>query len=361
MLASRFIRRSTPLAVVASLLGLVVVATANAQTDPPVVSIPKDGEVPSPTTTPQGAASSVLSYDMQVADALMRADAKRVPSSAIPIRPVLPAVRTIDGPILTPKVAHTPLGATASGRAPSQVLDTCGGPSNCYQSDSAFLTDYPDDVYAYDYQLWLGVPETNESNKCDNVSTSGCFWFQAAQYNTNGGSASLHVGPQRGDSLAGNAGTGWKISISGYNSSGAFVGGLSNVALVPTATWVRVRIWRASYTGATSTWQVYALWGGIDRYLGSISINGNALTYTLEFMEVYEENNQCLTDFVRTYFNAPAALSASAGWLAPAHGTANYETKCASNNTTWKALGGSFISDERETTARPIAQGASLW
>jgi hypothetical protein len=245
----------------------------------------------------------------------------------------------------------------------NQLL-ACSG--NCYQSDHVLLTDHPNDVYAVDYYVWLAIPQSQETNRCDGSSqASGCFWFFAMTYYTDCSycNAGIHIGPQRGDSLAGSAGANWRMNIDGYNN-GSHVGGQSATNL-PTATWIRVRTWRTSSgTDASApytpwaTFGVWALWGGTDRYLGSVTIDGTTIANSNMFVEVYEQNGQCSTDIERGYLDNPM-YQRNGAWYGFAHATANYEANCA--NTSWRVQGApDYIRNERETT-RTIANGATIW
>lgn len=125
-------------------------------------------------------------YDAQVAAAMIEADnafrsqTRSAGAKAEPIAPKLPVVERPDGPIADmlrlPDLQYAADPAGSSGRS-ALTSNT--------QSDGVYLTDHPDDVYASDYQVWLAIPQTNETNKCDGSNnSSGCFWFYAMQYDT---------------------------------------------------------------------------------------------------------------------------------------------------------------------------------
>jgi hypothetical protein len=336
----------------------------------------QSGKAPEPEMAGMSAASAadarrrLAKHDAAVAAALTEADvASRTRATATdgtvkPVRPQLPppAARP-EGPMAARSVLpHLPPAANLSG-GKSKAL-ACSG--NCYQTDHVDLTDHPDDVYAVDYYVWLAIPQSLETNRCDGSSqSSGCFWFFAMQYDTDCSycRSAIHIGPQRGDSLPGSAGANWRMNIDGYNN-GVHVGGQSTVNL-PVATWIRVRTWRtntgtdpsAPYT-PWATFGVWALWSGTDHYLGSVTIDGTTIAKSSMFAEVYEQNGQCSTDLERGYLADPA-YQRNGTWYDFAHGTANYEANCT--NTSWLVQGApDFIRDERETT-RVIPSGAAIW
>jgi len=324
----------------------------------------REPEMPGMSPTEEADARGRLAkHDVAVAAALTEADVASHSRATVtggrvePVRPDLPQPTARPG---GPTEARSPLPLSAGD---NQVL-ACSG--NCYQSDRVYLTDHPDDVYAIDYYVWLAIPQSLETNKCDGSGqTSGCFWFFAMTYYTDCGycNSAIHIGPQRGDSLAGNAGANWRMNIDGYNN-GSHVGGQSTTNL-PVATWIRVRTWRtnsgrdsfAPYT-PWATFGVWALWGGTDHYLGSVTIDGTTIANSNMFVEVYEANGQCSTDLERGYFDNPV-YQRNGTWFGFAHATANYEANCT--NTSWLVQGApDFIRDERETT-RVIANGAAIW
>jgi len=238
----------------------------------------------------------------------------------------------------------------------------CSG--NCYQSDRLFLADPGDDMYASEYWVWLAVPRENELNACDGPPHgSGCFWFYAINHSTNAHKTAFHIGPQRGASLAGNAGANWRMNIDGY-INGVHVGGQSSVNL-PVATWMRIRTWRinkgrdsqAPYT-PWATWGVWALYNGVDHYLGSLTIDGDNLTDATLFSEVWEQNGQCTTDLERGYLGWPRYWRPGQDKLSFSSATANYEANCG--NTSWEIIGDQFVRDERNTT-RTLFDGESAW
>ncbi|MDX1469083.1 MAG: hypothetical protein R3258_07055 [Acidimicrobiia bacterium] len=315
-------------------------------------------------------------YDKSVAEAMMEADRRYLElgdESLEPIRPALPSAsveRGLPAPVADSSALYRlPSGgsdgdlervaADASQSSGQSTEGACSG--NCYQTDGLHLSDHPDDVYASDYWVWLAVPQSNETNKCDLAShASACFWFYAMQYNMDCCKSAIHIGPQRGSSLAGAAGSNWRMNIDGYND-GVHVGGQSSVNL-PVATWIRVRTWRLS-TGvsAGTPWAqfgVWAMWGGVDTYLGSVTINGTWIAKSFMFAEIYEANGQCSTDLERGYLDNARYQRVGTGMLAFAQAVASYEENCA--NTSWHALGGDFVRDERETP-RVIPNGGIVW
>jgi hypothetical protein len=312
-------------------------------------------------------------YDKAVAEAMQAADLsyERLGDSTLPpTRPVLPVASLeegLDPNRDAPEIYHLPPdGTTANGvlsRQLARPFAAAAGPcsGNCYQTDSLSLTNHPNDVYASDYLVWLAVPQTNETNKCDNASnSSGCFWFYAMQYNMDCCSAAIHIGPQRGSSIAGSTGSNWRMNIDGYNN-GVHVGGQSAVNL-PVATWIRVRTWRLStgVSGGTPWAQfgVWAMWSGVDTYLGSVTINGTWIALSSMFVEVYEANGQCSTDLERGYLDDARYQRVGTGMLAFADAWAHYESNCS--NTSWHKLGGDFVRDERETP-RVVVEGENVW
>lgn len=265
-----------------------------------------------------------------------------------------------DSPRQVPELAPS----ADKGTGGAEAASGCSG--NCYQSDRIQLTDPSTPLYASEYWVWLAVPQTYETNKCDgNGYSSACFWFAAMNHYTNSSTstAAFHIGPQRGTSIAGATGTQWRMNIDGY-INGSHIGGQSSVSL-PVATWIRVRTWRLSYGsgggGPWSTWGVWAYYNGSDHYLGSLTIDGQLLTDSIVFQEIYEENGQCTTDFERTYFNDYRWWNTSASQQPYSKGTADYESNCVT--TSWERptqYSGEFLRDERETV-RSIGQGWTLW
>lgn len=333
-----------------------------------------------PTTIPAGAVPPPVDYDKTVLAALEGADAdQRGASSPAEIKlPSLPVGVQPSNPEPPPKPIVQPPPAEFAGSEAVSAADCAG--DLCYQSDRSLLSDHVNDVYAIDYWYWLGLPQSNESNRCDAVPTDGCFWFFAGQSNTDCCSAAIHIGPQRGHSSCGNAGAAWKMNLCGYNN-GVQVGGLGSQSL-PAATWVRVRYWRTA-TGQNgyppfspnSTWGVWALWSGSgcpqsDCFQGSVTVDGTLFTGTINWVEDWETAaGPCSTDLERGYFNDPAYLSVSQGWRSFPSSEADYQATCPDPNpqqpgdksTTWLIAGApDFIRDERETD-RVILDGAKLW
>lgn len=230
--------------------------------------------------------------------------------------------------------------------------------ANNYHSDHVFLTNYPDDVYNVDYQYWMQTPRTNETNRCDGSSGPICFWFAHKWSQVAGQQAGLHVGPQRGVSVAGDAGANWRMNIDGY-INGSHVGGQSSMNL-PVGKWVRVRVWKIGSGGGNSEWGVWAQWDNNDRYLGSLTLPGSWLAWSYLAMEVYEADGPCATDFNFVSFAYPLYRSASQGLRSYATGTANYEANCS--NTSWSVINASqyYVRDTRQV-ARTVPQGAQLW
>ena len=209
--------------------------------------------------------------------------------------------------------------------------------------------------------VWLARPQSNELNRCDGgAAVEGCFWFYAMQYFTNDHNSGIHIGPQRGDSLAGLAGGNWRMNIDGYND-GQHVGGQSSVNL-PTATWIRVRTWRiTSGRDADGRWArfgVWAQWSGTDRYLGSVTIDGTWITNSSMFTEVWEGDGQCSTDLEPGYLLRPT-YQRKATFSTFRNAIVDYESNCP--DTSWSVVGApDFVSDARER-ARTIPGGAMAW
>jgi hypothetical protein len=175
--------------------------------------------------------------------------------------------------------------------------------------------------------------------------------------------SALHIGPQRGSSLAGNTGNKWRMNIDGY-IDGAHIGGQSSVNL-PTETWIRVRTWRQSYGNDASapyapwsTWGVWALYGGSDRYLGSVTIDGHLFSSSMLFSELYEANGPCATDLVIGSLDNPRFWNTSISQGAYSSATAEYQATC--DNTTWEQVSGDYVHDKRETN-RIIGHQQIVW
>jgi predicted AlkP superfamily pyrophosphatase or phosphodiesterase len=169
--------------------------------------------------------------------------------------------------------------------------------------------------------------------------------------------ASMHIGPQRGDSIAGDAGSKWRMNIDGYEGS-THIGGQSSINL-PTGTWVRVRVWQVDKGANWSKWGVWALWSGTDHPLGSLTLDGVYMSASMLAEELYEASNQCTTDFVGVYLDNPRYRSASQGLRSFGSATANYEANCS--NTSWKVISApDYIHDVREA-ARTIPHGGIIW
>lgn len=326
-------------------------------------------EMPGLSPTEESAARRRLAeYDAAVAAALSRADeaARKqaqdsLPHEVVPVPPVLPPV--LIGPN-NPIIDNRPLPHLSTSESQTSTMASCVG--NCYQTDRVLLSDHPDDVYASDYLVWLAVPQGNETNKCDgSANASGCFWFYAMTYYTDCDycNSAIHIGPQRGDSLAGSAGSQWRVNIDGYND-GSHVGGQSTVDL-PVATWIRVRTWRVNHGMDSSapytpwaTFGVWALANGTDTYLGEITIDGTNIASANMFAEVYEANGQCTTDLERGYLDNPT-YHRGGSWYRFPSAIADYEVNCT--NTSWLVEGApDFIRDERETL-RVVDQNEFIW
>lgn len=332
------------------------------------------------------ASPDVQAYDEQVAAAMREADrltalALERDPSAVPVPPRLPRVAVASSGVrsdVVPRPPHVPPSPSSTNGS----RESCSG--NCYETDSTTPSEYlPSGTYAFDYWLWLGIPQDNESNGCDGGGNGSCFWFQAAEYKMNAHGAGFHVGPQRGASLFGNSGDRWYLSHSGYNApdSGSPVGEVcapgnlpspycANAPEIPTATWVRVRVWRTStyhdqFSTVYSRWDAWAMWGGVDRWIGrNLPMRGTTLTWANQFVEIYETDNQCVTDFERTYFNDPRSLVGST-WTTQPSAKAKYQDNCADQQetSTWERHGtwGAFFEDEREVTVRIIDAGDAIW
>lgn len=325
----------------------------------------------------------MVAYDSRAAEAAIEADrrteaAMKENKAARPIPPRLELAapqkerRPIDPntPVGTPG-SRAP-GPTASARGGAAAAGACSG--NCYESNHALYTfAFPAGTYAFDYWIWNGVPQSNETNGCDGAGDPSCKWFIAGQYNMDVSGAAFHVGPYRGQGNFGNAGGDWHINISGYNAPGV---GLPTGAVcsstaptvcvrddeIPTAKWVRIRVWRLATTthplyGVMSEWGVWAMWDGVDRQMGSnLWMRGTTIASGSEWVEIYESDDQCTTDFERTYFWGPQSFNNN--WSTPTKATANYQNNCS--NTTWHKHGGTFIQNERQVL-RTVPQGDTLW
>lgn len=298
------------------------------------------------------------------ADAVYRAD----PTRGSPVDPNLEHGDSGEYPIHEGTAPDLPkLPPEYNGTNGHSTLASCMG--NCYQTDRIDLANPAVGLFASEFWVWLAIPQAGESNRCDGSSHSGgCFWFAAMQYNTDSQTTAtgFHIGPQRGVSIAGDAGSKWRMNIDGY-IDGVHIGAQSPVNL-PVATWIRVRTWRLDYgydswTPYTpwATWGVWAYYNGSDHYLGSLTLDGHLIDFSMVFQEVYEASLQCTTDLERTYFNDYRWWNTSASQRSYSLATAGYETNCA--NTSWErpyAGSGEFLRDERNT-ARSIGQGWLLW
>ena len=161
------------------------------------------------------------------------------------------------------------------------------------------------------------------------------------------------------------AGIAWalRMNIADY-IDGVHIGGQSSVNL-PATTWIRVRTWRLShgYSAAPtykpwSRWGVWALYGGSDRYLGSLTIDGHLFVDSMLFSEVYEDNGPCATDLVGGSFNDPRYWNTSVTQGVYSSATARYQDTC--ENTTWESISQDHVRDRRETQ-RIIYDGHVVW
>lgn len=314
----------------------------------PTTTIPRDAAEPDPTFD-ERAESSADSRNVQKDRTPPAAEGRTDPGSA-------------ERPPCT-QYHRTPAGDSAGDEmnAESFAASSCVG--NCYQSDRApMVGGIPNNAYNLDYWVYLGSPQTNESNICDG-SGAGCFWYVSVQMNTDEPNTAMHHGPQRGNSASGNSGGVWKLDVSGYGY-GNFQGGLSGLT-VPMNKWVRVRTWRLDTVSYGGVWYgnfgVWAYWDGVDHYAASLTIPGRYITWMMPFVEVYESNNQCSTDFTRAWLDNFVYRNTSGGPFAVDHTTADYESNCS--NTTWRRVVSSsddYVLDERDTS-RVISQGATLW
>ncbi|MCY4664376.1 MAG: hypothetical protein OXC00_06910 [Acidimicrobiaceae bacterium] len=372
---------------VASATAQDVAATEDApiQADPPRVFTPApEGSIspalPFPGLSPEEAETAraeLASLDLQAAAAAVAADqawAALGDETADPIPPELPPREFVAYEVAPPSNVEIPRLAPGSdivtNTAPTAggqtAASACSGAS-CYQSDRLLLNNPTVGLYASQYWVWLGTPQTNESNKCDSTSeSSGCFWFYAMQHvmdSEDYSNSALHIGPQRGSSIAGDAGNQWRMNIDGY-IDGVHIGGQSSVNL-PATTWIRVRTWRISsgndpsapYT-PYSTWRVWAMYGGSDHSLGSVTIDGHLFVDSMLFGEVYEQNGPCSTDLVKVALNDPRFWNTSLSQGVYSSATAAYQDTC--NNTTWESISQDHVRDKRETQ-RIIYDGQVVW
>lgn len=342
-----------------SVLAIAGPASAEEHNSPTMGFSPPTGEVPS-TTVPTGAVPLPPGYD-EAADAAQDAADFASPRGqrAVPAPVELPPVKVGDGSTDPDRHAlppHLPPAESSLGEDDFVTLAGCVG--NCYQSDRALLHGDPNDVYNVDYLYWMQTPQNNETNKCDSSSnSSACFWFTMQLSWMDCCNSAMHIGPQRGDSLAGSAGGNWRMNIDGYND-GVHIGGQSSTNL-PIGTWVRVRTWQIDKGANWSKWGVWARWDGTDHYLGSLTIDGVYITGSMLAVELYEANNQCSTDFVGVYLDNPRFRSVSQGLRAYSSATADYEANCS--NTSWKVISPpDYIHDVREAT-RVIPDGGTIW
>lgn len=329
---------------------------------------PRQG-APPPTTIPSGATPPDRSYDAKAQAAAE--EANRRSTSSAPAKPNFPPAGKGSEAPADPCSAppfHKPAATqeaeiqeAVSGMETLAAAAGCVG--NCYQSDRAPMPYNFVEAYNVDYWYWLRGAESNELNACDTGDGPGCFWFVSAQLNTDEPNSAMHSGPQRGVSASGNAGGNWKIDVSGYYN-GVFRGGLSSV-VSPVATWVRLRTWRVDYVfyGGIyyAQYGVWALWNNQDTYVGSITLPGRWLVWAMPFVEIYETEDQCSTDFVGTYYDEHVFRSSAGGPFRIDRTDAAYEANCA--NTTWERMNGigdDFVRDTRDV-GRLIRDGARLW
>ena len=358
---------------------------APTQVDPPPGFTPaapgsEGPPLPFPGLSPEQAAvarADLAARDRQAAAAAAAADrawAALGDPTADPIPPDLPPTKFVPYEVAPRSdVAIPRLAPSADSAAPTQGGSTAAsackgtGDDRCYQSDRLNLSDPTVALYASQYWVWLGTPQSNEYNKCDSTTApSPCVWFYAMAHNMDSGdhsNSTMHIGPQRGSSVAGATGNQWRMNIDGY-IDGVHIGGQSSVNL-PTETWIRVRIWRVShgYRGAPtykpwSKWGVWAKYGGRDRYLGSLTIDGHLLDDSILFSEVYEANGQCSTDLDKGYLRQPRFWNTSVTEGAYSSARADYQENC--ENTTWKQISGDYVLNQRETR-RLIEDGDIVW
>jgi hypothetical protein len=351
---------------------------APVQGDPPRVFTPavagEEGPpLPFPGLSPEEAAAAradLAEWDRQAAAAAVAADrawAALGDPTADPIPVDLPPERFVPYEVAPRSYVEIPRLALSAGSQTAASACNGTGDNLCYQSDRLILSHPTVDLYASEYWIRLGIPQSNEQNKCDSTSeSSGCFWFYAMNHtmDSDGHSDSaMHIGPQRGSSLAGDAGNQWRMNIDGY-INGVHIGGQSSVNL-PTETWIRVRIWRTSsgYGSAPtykpwSEWSVWAKWGGSDRKLGSLRIDGHFLADSTLFSEVMEQDGQCSTDLDKGYLDNPRFWNTSVSKGTYRRATADYEENC--KNTTWKQISGDYVLNQRETQ-RLVDDGGIVW
>ena len=354
------------------------------QGDPPRVFTPaaagsEGPPLPFPGLSPEQAAAAradLAARDRQAATAALAADrayAALGDPTADPIPVDLPPTEFVPyeaaphSDVVIPRLAASADSATTTAGGQTAASACTGtGDNLCYQSDILDLSHPAVGLYASQYWVWLGIPQSNEENQCDSTSEpSGCFWFYAMQHDMDSGAYSdsaLHVGPQRGSSIAGDTGNQWRMNIDGY-IDGVHIGGQSSVNL-PTETWIRVRIWRLShgYTSPTnkpwSRWGVWAMWGGSDRQLGSLTIDGHLFAKSALFSEIMEENGQCSTDLNKGYLDNPRFWNTSVSEGVYSSATAEYEDNC--DDTTWKQISGDHVLNQRETQ-RLIEEDDIVW
>ena len=346
--------------------------------DPPRVFIPapegsKGPPLPFPGLSPEEAAAAradLAERDEQAAAAAAAADrawAALGDPTAPPIPVALPPREFVPYEVAPPSAVDIPrLAPSAAPREGGQTAaSACSG--NCYQSDRLYLSGPTVGLYASEYWVWLGIPQTNERNKCDSTSErSQCFWFYAMNHHMDSdgySKSALHVGPQRGSSIAGDAGNQWRMNIDGYIDD-EHIGGQSTVDL-PSEMWIRVRIWRLSHGKTTpppfkpwSTWGVWAMWNNNDRKLGSLTIDGHLLANSTLFSEVMEHDGQCSTDLDIGYLDDPRFWNNSVSQGIYDSATADYEDNCG--DTTWKQISGDHVRNQRETQ-RLIQDDDVVW
>ena len=319
----------------------------------------------------RAARASLAESDRQAATAAVAADrawAALGDPTADPIPVNLPSRSFVAYDVAPPTGVRIPrLTPSAEPATGSHMASSACSGSACYQSDRLILSHPTVGLYASEYWVRLGTPQTNEQNKCDSTAeSSGCLWFYAMQHEMDSGSYSdsaLHIGPQRGSSVAGDTGNQWRMNFDGY-IDGVHIGGQSSVNL-PTETWIRVRTWRLSYGydpaptyAPWSTWGVWAMYGGSDRLLGSVTIDGHLFSSSMLFSEVYEANGPCATDLVIGSLNNPRFWNTSISQGLYSSATAEYEATC--KNTTWEKISGDYVHDKREVK-RIIRHGQIVW
>lgn len=200
----------------------VPIQADRARTFTPAVEGSNGPALPFPGLSPdqaETARASLAELDRQAAAAAVAADqayAALGDPTADPIPVDLPPANFVPyevaphSDVEIPRLAASAdSAANAAPTAGSQTTaSACSG--NCYQSDILNLSDPTVGLFASEYWVWLGIPQSNEWNKCDSTTApSSCFWFYAMHHVMDSGSHSnsaLHVGPQRGSSIAGDAG-----------------------------------------------------------------------------------------------------------------------------------------------------------